>query len=184
MFNDIKNNVQMCMVKSIDVLKYIFIFIWIGCVILVLLDCVMVSVYGNVSILLNQVVLIFNVDVYLLLVILFDKGMIKEIEKGFYNVEFILNMLGIVICINMLLLIEECCKELVKQVQKEGEGVKIVICNICQDVNKEIVKLVKDKVISEDEKKCGEDDIQKLIDVNIKDVDKVVVDKEKELLLV
>lgn len=79
---------------------------------------------------------------------------------------------------------EERRKELAKQVQKEGEGAKIAIRNIRQDANKEIAKLVKDKAISEDEKKRGEDDIQKLTDTNIKDVDKVVADKEKELLSV
>lgn len=56
--------------------------------------------------------------------------------------------------------------------------------NIRQDANKEVAKLLKDKVISEDEKKRGEDDIQKLTDANIKDIDKVVADKEKELMSV
>ena len=65
-----------------------------------------------------------------------------------------------------------------------GEGAKFAVRNIRQDANKEIAKLVKDKAISEDEKKRGEDDIQKLTDTSIKDVDKVVADKEKELLSV
>ncbi len=75
-------------------------------------------------------------------------------------------------------------RELGKQVQKEGEGAKIAIRNIRQDANKAIANLIKDKAISEDDKKRGEDDIQKLTDANIKDVDKVVADKEKELLSV
>lgn len=175
----------MCMVKSIDVLKYIFIFICIGCVLLLLLDWIIVKVYG-IDMLFNQVVLISVFEGYLLVIMLFDKGMIKDVEKVIYVFDFglILNVVGIVICLNLLLLIEECCKELGKQVQKEGEGVKIVICNICQDVNKVIVVLFKDKLISEDDKKCGEDDIQKLIDKFIKDVDSVVVEKEKELMVV
>jgi undecaprenyl pyrophosphate synthase len=114
-----------------------------------------------------------------LLVTPFDKGMIKEIEKGLYNAEFTPNTLGTAIRINMPPPTEERRKELAKQVQKEGEGAKIAIRNIRQDANKEIAKLVKDKAISEDEKKRGEDDIQKLTDANIKDVDKVVADKEK-----
>ncbi|KAG1247465.1 hypothetical protein G6F68_014189 [Rhizopus microsporus] len=92
-----------------------------------------------------------------------------EIEKGLYNHEFTPNTLGAAIRINMPPPTEERRKELVKQVQKEGEGAKIAVRNIRQDANKEIAKLVKDKAISEDEKKRGEDDIQKLTDANIKD---------------
>ncbi|KAG1385010.1 hypothetical protein G6F60_015001 [Rhizopus arrhizus] len=110
--------------------------------------------------------------------------MIKEIEKGLYNPEFTPNTLGAAIRINMPPPPEERRKELVKQVQKEGEGAKIAVRDIRQAATKEIAKLVKDKAISEDEKKRGEDDIQKLTDANIKDVDKVVADKEKELLSV
>ena len=149
-----------------------------------LLDRVTVNAYGNASTPLNQVASISNADAHSLLVTPFDKGMIKEIEKGLYNAEFTPNTLGTAIRINMPPPTEERRKELAKQVQKEGEGAKIAIRNIRQDANKEIAKLVKDKAISEDEKKRGEDDIQKLTDTNIKDVDKVVADKEKELLSV
>jgi len=69
-------------------------------------------------------------------------------------------------------------------VQKEGEGAKIAIRNIRQDANKAIAALIKDKAISEDDKKRGEDDIQKLTDKSIKDVDSVVAEKEKELMAV
>jgi len=69
-------------------------------------------------------------------------------------------------------------------VQKEGEGAKIAIRNIRQDANKAIANLIKDKAISEDDKKRGEDDIQKLTDKSIKDVDSVVAEKEKELMAV
>ena len=112
--------------------------------------------------------------------------MIPLIEKAIIESDLGLNPVtaGEVMRIPMPALTEERRKELAKQVQKEGEGAKIAIRNIRQDANKEIAKLVKDKAISEDEKKRGEDDIQKLTDANIKDVDKVVADKEKELLSV
>jgi len=179
MLNDIKNNAQTRMAKSIDALKHTLTSIRTGRATPALLDRVTVSAYGNASTPLNQVASISNADAHSLLVTPFDKSMIKEIEKGLYN-----DTLGTAIRINMPPPTEERRKELAKQVQKEGEGAKIAIRNIRQDANKEIAKLVKDKAISEDEKKRGEDDIQKLTDANIKDVDKVVADKEKELLSV
>ncbi len=176
MLNDIKNNAQTRMAKSIDALKHTLTSIRTGRATPALLDRVTVSAYGNASTPLNQVASISNADAHSLLVTPFDKSMIKEIEKGLYNAEFTPNTLGTAIRINMPPPTEERRKELVKQVQKEGEGAKIAIRNIRQDANKEIAKLVKDKAISEDEKKRGEDDIQKLTDTHIKDVDKVVAD--------
>jgi len=110
--------------------------------------------------------------------------MIKEIEKGLYNAEFTPNTLGTSIRINMPPPTEERRKELAKQVKGEGESTKVAVRNIRQDANKAIAALLKDKAISEDDKKRGEDDIQKLTDKAIKDVDSVVADKEKELMQV
>lgn len=120
MLNDIKNNAQTRMAKSIDALKHTLTSIRTGRATPALLDRVTVSAYGNASTPLNQVASISNADAHSLLVTPFDKGMIKEIEKGLYNAEFTPNTLGTAIRINMPPPTEERRKELAKQVQKEG----------------------------------------------------------------
>lgn len=150
-----------------------------------LLEPVTVEVYGS-HMPLNQVATVSAPEPRMLSVQVWDKSNVGPVDKAIRSAGLGLN--PIVDGQNLRLpipdLTEERRKELAKQVQKEGEGAKIAIRNIRQDANKEIAKLVKDKAISEDEKKRGEDDIQKLTDTNIKDVDKVVADKEKELLSV
>jgi ribosome recycling factor len=184
MLNDIKQDAQTRMAKSIDALKHTLTTIRTGRASTSLLDRVTVNAYGNASTPLNQVANVTNADAHSLLVTPFDKSMIKEIEKALYNIELTPNTIGTAIRVNLPPPTEERRKELVKQVQKEGEGAKIAIRNIRQDASKEIAKLVKDKAISEDDKKRGEDDIQKLTDKAIKDVDTVVAEKEKELMSV
>lgn len=184
MLNDIKNDAQTRMAKSIDALKHTLTSVRTGRATPALLDRVVVNAYGNASTPLNQVASISNADAHSLLVTPFDKSMIKEIEKGLYNAEFTPNTLGTSIRINMPPPTEERRKELAKQVKGEGESTKVAVRNIRQDANKAIAALLKDKAISEDDKKRGEDDIQKLTDKAIKDVDSVVADKEKELMQV
>lgn len=184
MINDIKQDAQARMAKSIDALRQTLTSIRTGRASPALLDRVTVNAYGNPSTPLNQVASVSNADAHSLLVTPFDKGMVKEIEKGLYNAELTPNTLGTTIRINLPPPTEERRKELVKQVQKEGEGAKIAVRNIRQDANKEIARLLKDKSISEDDKKRGEDDIQKITDKAIKDVDDVVKQKEQELMAV
>ncbi len=184
MINDIKQDAQTRMAKSIDALRQTLTSIRTGRASPALLDRVTVNAYGNPSTPLNQVASVSNADAHSLLVTPFDKGMVKEIEKGLYNAELTPNTLGTTIRINLPPPTEERRKELVKQVQKEGEGAKIAVRNIRQDANKEIARLLKDKSISEDDKKRGEDDIQKITDKAIKDVDDVVKQKEQELMAV
>lgn len=184
MINEIKNDAQARMAKSIDALRQTLTSVRTGRATPALLDRVTVNAYGNPSTPLNQVASVSNADAHSLLVSPFDKSMIKEVEKGLYNAEFTPNTLGTTIRINMPPPTEERRKELVKQVQKEGENAKIAVRNIRQDANKEVAKLLKDKAISEDDKKRGEDDVQKLTDKAIKDVDDVVKSKEQELMAV
>jgi ribosome recycling factor len=81
-------------------------------------------------------------------------------------------------------LTEERRKEMVKLVKGEAEDAKIAIRNIRRDANEGLKKLVKDKACSEDEERRAQDDIQKLTDKFVADVDKLVVEKEKEILTV
>ena len=81
-------------------------------------------------------------------------------------------------------LTEERRKEMVKLVKGEAEDCKIAIRNIRRDANEALKKLVKDKIASEDEERRGQDEIQKLTDKFVAEVDKLVVEKEKEVLTV
>jgi ribosome recycling factor len=184
MLNDIKQDAQTRMAKSIDALKHTLTSVRTGRASPALLERVMVNAYGNPSTPLNQVATVSSGDAHSLVVTPFDKSMIKEVEKGLYNAEFTPNTMGTTIRVNFPPPTEERRKDLAKQVQKEGEGAKIAIRNIRKDANQAIGALLKDKAISEDDSKKGEDDIQKLTDKAIKDVDSVVSDKEKELMQV
>src|SRR5690606_19284921 len=119
-----------------------------------------------------------------LLVTPFDKSMIKEIEKSLYNAELTPNTIGTTIRINLPPPTEERRRELGKQVQKEGEESKVAIRNIRRDANQSIKDLLKSKEISEDDVRRGEEEIQKLTDKAIKDIDEVVKKKEAELMAV
>ncbi len=185
MLNEIKQDAQTRMAKSIDALKHTLTSIRTGRASPALLDRITVKAYGADTPL-NQVASISVSEGHSLVITLFDKGMIKDVEKAIYASDLGLtpNVAGTVIRLNLPPPTEERRKELGKQVQKEGEGAKIAIRNIRQDANKAIANLIKDKAISEDDKKRGEDDIQKLTDKSIKDVDSVVAEKEKELMAV
>lgn len=93
-------------------------------------------------------------------------------------------MVGTVIRLNLPPLTEERRKELSKAVHGEGEDSKVAIRNIRRDANQQVKDLLKDKAVTEDEARSAEDDIQKLTDKAIKDVDEVVKAKEQELMTV
>ncbi len=92
--------------------------------------------------------------------------------------------MGTVIRLNLPPLTEERRRELAKSVSKEGEETKVAIRNIRRDANQEVAKLLKDKAITEDDDRRGQDEIQKLTDKAIKDVDEIVKLKEQELMAV
>ena len=81
-------------------------------------------------------------------------------------------------------LTEERRKELTKVVKSEGEETKIAIRNLRRDANEHLKRLIKDKEISEDEERRAQDEIQKLTDRFVADVDKLVVEKDKEIMTV
>ena len=91
---------------------------------------------------------------------------------------------GSVIRVPMPALTEERRKELIKVVKSEGEDAKVAVRNIRRDANNELKAKLKEKLITEDDEKRGQDDIQKMTDKIISDIDKATADKEKELLTV
>ncbi|MCY1361779.1 Ribosome-recycling factor [compost metagenome] len=92
--------------------------------------------------------------------------------------------MGEVIRVPMPALTEERRKELTKVVKGEAEGAKVAVRNLRRDANEQFKKLVKDKAISEDDERRGQDEVQKLTDKYVAEIDKMVAEKEKEIMTV
>ncbi|MGA2655208.1 MAG: ribosome recycling factor [Gammaproteobacteria bacterium] len=150
-----------------------------------LLDQIMVPYYGNDTPL-SQVANINIEDARTLSVTPWDKQMVAAIEKAIRTSELGLNPAtnGTVIRIPLPALTEERRKDLVKVVRHETEGARVSIRNIRRDANTAIKALVKDKTISEDDERRLEDQVQKLTDDFIKEVDKLLTEKEHDLMSV
>ncbi len=185
MINDIKQDAQARMAKSIDALRHTLTTIRTGRASPALLDGIKVKAYGTDTPL-NQVASISVSEGRSLVITLFDKNMIKDVEKSIYASDLGLTptTVGTTIRLNLPPLTEERRKELAKTVGKEGEDSKVAIRNIRRDANQEVARLLKDKTITEDEDRRAQDEIQKLTDKAIKDVDEVVKLKEQELMAV
>ena len=183
MINDIKQDAQARMAKSIDALRHTLTTIRTGRASPALLDGIKVKAYGTDTPL-NQVASISVSEGRSLVITLFDKNMIKEVEKSIYASDLGLTptTVGTTIRLNLPPLTEERRRELAKTVSKEGEDSKVAIRNIRRDANQEVARLLKDKAITEDEDRRAQDEIQKLTDKAIKDVDEVVKLKEQELM--
>lgn len=148
-----------------------------------LLDKIVVEYYGAQTPL-NQLANITTPDPRTLIIQPWDKSVASEIEKAILKSELGLtpNNDGVVIRINIPSLTEERRKELVKLAKKTGEESKVAIRNIRRDGNDELKKIEKSGEISEDESRRTQDEIQKLTDKYIDEVDKVVSHKEDEIM--
>lgn len=115
-----------------------------------------------------------------------EKSLIKEIEKAIMTSDIGINPSndGSVIRLVFPELTEERRKDLVKEVKKKGEGAKVAVRNIRRDANDAFKKLGKGKEVSEDEVKELEENVQKLTDKYIKDIDKAIEEKSKEIMTV
>lgn len=115
-----------------------------------------------------------------------EKSLIKEIEKAIMTSDIGINPSndGSVIRLVFPELTEERRKDLVKEVKKKGEGAKVAVRNIRRDANDAFKKLGKGKEVSEDEVKELEESVQKLTDKYIKDIDKAIEEKSKEIMTV
>ena len=175
MINDIKQDAQARMAKSIDALRHTLTTIRTGRASPALLDGIKVKAYGTDTPL-NQVASISVSEGRSLVISLFDKNMIKDVEKSIYASDLGLTptTVGTTIRLNLPPLTEERRKELAKTVGKEGEESKVAIRNIRRDANQEVAKLLKDKTITEDDDRRAQEEIQKLTDKAIKDIDDVV----------
>lgn len=148
-----------------------------------LLDGIMVDYYGNPTPL-RQVAQVNVEDARTLKLSVFDRNAIKAVEKAIQQSELGLNpvVAGVEIRVPLPPLTEERRKELVKVVKAEVEQTKVEIRNIRRDANAEIKDLQKNKEISEDEQRSGEEKIQKATDASIKKSDDLLAAKQKELM--
>jgi len=182
---DVKKNTEQKMGKSIDTLKADLAKVRTGRAHAGILDHVKVDYYGNPT-QLSQVANITLIDARTIGVQPWEKKMVAAIEKAIRESDLGLNPAtqGDMIRVPTPPLTEERRKEMVKLVKTEAEDAKIAIRNIRRDANEGLKKLLKDKAISEDEERRAQDDIQKLTDRFVTDVDKLVAEKEKEVLTV
>lgn len=183
MIDEIKQDAQDRMGKSVDALKVNLNKVRTGRAHPSLLDNVTVEYYG-VDTPLNQVGNVSVPDARTLAITVFDKGMIGAVEKAILKSDLGLNPAsqGTLIRIPLPPLTEERRKDLVRVVKGEAENGKVAIRNIRRDANSDIKTLNKEKEISDDEMHQAEDEIQKITDTFVKQVDAILAEKEAELM--
>ncbi|HXA47114.1 MAG TPA: ribosome recycling factor [Burkholderiaceae bacterium] len=182
---EVKKNADQRMQKSIETLKADLAKVRTGRAHTGILDHVMVDYYGNPTSL-SQVANVTLVDARTIGVQPWEKKMVAVIEKAIREADLGLNpsTQGDLIRVPTPPLTEERRKEMVKLVKVEGEDAKIAVRNIRRDANEGLKKLLKDKACSEDDERRGQDEVQKLTDKFILEIDKLVSEKEKEVLTV
>jgi ribosome recycling factor len=182
---DVKKSAQERMVKSIETLKGDLAKVRTGRAHTGILDHIQVDYYGSATAL-TQVANVTLIDARTIGVQPWEKKMLNVIEKAIRDSDLGLNpsSQGDMIRVPTPPLTEERRKEMVKLVKGEAEDAKIAVRNIRRDANEQLKKMVKDKTASEDEERRASDEIQKLTDKFVTDIDKLVAEKEKEVLTV
>jgi ribosome recycling factor len=183
MIEELKKDAELRMGKSIDSLRHELTKLRTGRAHTSLLDHVTVSYYGNDTPL-NQVANVGVADARTLVISPWEKGMVQAIEKAIMaaNLGLTPNTAGTVIRIPLPPLTEERRRDMTKVVRHEAEGARVAIRNIRRDANNDLKDMLKEKLISEDQERRAQDDIQKLTDKYIAEVDKVLAGKEAELM--
>jgi ribosome recycling factor len=180
-----KKNTEQKMQKSIEALKTDLAKIRTGRAHTGLLDHVQVDYYGSM-VPISQVANVTLVDARTIGVQPWEKKMVQAVEKAIREADLGLNpaTMGDIIRVPTPALTEERRKELTKVVKGEGEDAKVAVRNLRRDANEQLKKLVKDKAISEDDERRGGDEVQKLTDKFVAEIDKLVAEKDKEIMTV
>ena len=185
MLDDVRKTAELKMQKSLESLKTDLTKIRTGRAHTGLLDHVMVEYYGSM-VAVNQVASVNLGDARTLNVQPYEKNMVGKVEKAIRDSDLGLNPAtnGDMIRVPMPMLTEERRKEMTKIVRTEGENAKVAIRNVRRDANDALKKLTKDKEISEDDERRMQDEVQKLTDKFVMEVDKLLQAKEAELMAV
>ncbi len=183
MIDDIKKDAASRMGKSVDALRHELAKIRTGRAHPSLLDHIMISYYGS-DVPIKQVANVTAEDARTLAVTPWEKAMVQAVEKAIMQSDLGLNpnTAGMVIRVPMPPLTEERRRDLIKVARHEAEQARVAIRNVRRDENHELKEAVKEKLISEDDERRGEDIVQKLTDQYVKEVDKVLSEKEEDLM--
>lgn len=183
MIEEIKEDAGTRMGKSIEAMKQALSKIRTGRAHASLLDHIKVDYYGS-EVPLTQAANISVEDSRTLMVSPWEKAMVQAIEKAIMKSDLGLNpnTAGTSIRIPMPPLTEERRKDMVRIVRSEAEATRVAIRNIRRDANSDFKDLLKEKEISEDDERHAQDDIQKLTDRFVDEVDKLLAGKESELM--
>ncbi|WP_426349329.1 ribosome recycling factor [Alloiococcus sp. CFN-8] len=183
MVKEILSKADEKMKKSITVLKSDLASLKAGRANPTMLDRIEVEYYGSMMPI-NQVANISAPEPRILTIAPWEKSTLKAIEKAILKSDLGINPSndGTIIRLVVPELTEETRKNLVKTVKKYGEETKVAVRSVRRDANDKVKALKKNSEISEDEEKKAEDDIQKVTDGHIKEIDKIVEAKEKEIM--
>lgn len=183
--NTIKQTAEQKMQKSLESLRTGLAKVRTGRAHAGILDHVTVEYYGS-PVPINQVANVTLIDARTIGVSVWEKKLAGAVEKAIRDSDLGLNpaAMGELIRVPMPPLSEERRREMVKLVKSEGEHAKVSVRNIRRDANNEIRDLVKAKDISEDDERRAQDEVQKLTDKVIADIDKLLVVKEQEVMTV
>jgi ribosome recycling factor len=148
-----------------------------------LLEHIRVEYYGN-EVPLNQVANVALEDARTITVTPWEKTMVQVIEKAIMKSDLGLmpNTAGTVIRVPMPPLTEERRRDLAKVVRHEAENARVAVRNVRRDVNNEIKDMLKEKLLSQDDERRASDEVQKLTDKHVADIEQVLAEKEKELM--
>lgn len=185
MISDIKKSAEDKMRKSIEALKTEFSKVRTGRAHAGILDHVKVDYYGSL-VPVSQVANVCVLDPHTLGVTPWEKKMGPAIEKAIRDSDLGLNpaSVGELVRVPIPAMTEERRRELVKVVRGEAEGAKVAVRNIRRDAIAHLKDLLKNHEIGEDEERRAQDEVQKMTDRHIADIDKLLAEKEKDLMAV
>jgi len=182
---EVRSNAEQKMTRTLETLKGNLAKVRTGRAHTGLLDHIQVDYYGSMTPL-TAVANVTLIDGRTIGVQPWEKKMVGVLEKAIRDSDLGLNpsTSGELIRVPMPALTEERRRELTKVVKSEGEDAKIALRNIRRDANETLKKMVKDKKISEDDERRGQDDTQRLTDKFVADIDKLLIQKEAEIMTV
>lgn len=185
MIAELKKSTEQKMLKSLEALKQDLHKVRTGRAHTGILDHVQVEYYGS-YVPIAQVANVTLIDSRTIGVQPWEKPMIAKVEKAIRDSDLGLNpsSQGDLIRVPMPMLTEERRKELIKVVKHEGENAKVAIRNLRRDANAHLKEALKKHELSEDDERRAQDDIQKLTDRFVADVDKALAEKEKDLMAI
>jgi ribosome recycling factor len=185
MIADIKKSAEQKMRKTVDALKTDLAKIRTGRAHTGILDHIVVDYYGTPTPI-PQVSSVALIDARTIAVSPWDKKMAPAIEKAIRDSDLGLNpaAMGETVRVPMPALTEERRKDLVKVVRHEGENARVAVRNVRRDAIHHLKDLLKQKKVAEDEERRAEEDMQKLTDRSIADIDKLLQQKETDLMAV